>query len=85
MLTFFNNTAEDLAHTIQNLHDVSLTEEKCLMKGAFSMKVKLLLLTDMEQLDCLGPLQPFAGHSLENIYISVLFKWCHSASPHLHV
>jgi hypothetical protein len=85
MLTFFNNTAEDLAHTIQNLHDVSLTKEKCNMKDAFNMKVKLLLLTDMEQLDCLGPLQPFAGRSLENIYISVLFKWCHSASSHLHV
>jgi len=27
MLTFFNNTAEDLGHTIQNLQDVSLTEE----------------------------------------------------------
>jgi len=27
MLTFFNNTAEDLGHTIQNLQDVSLPEE----------------------------------------------------------
>lgn len=27
MLTFFNNTAEDLGHTIQNLQDVSLTED----------------------------------------------------------
>jgi hypothetical protein len=41
MLTFFNNTAEDLGHTIQNLQDVSLTEENYL--ATFNMNLKLFV------------------------------------------
>jgi hypothetical protein len=36
MLTFFNNTAEDLGHTIQNLQDVSLTEENYLTTASMN-------------------------------------------------
>jgi hypothetical protein len=46
MLTFFNNTAEDLGHTIQNLQDVSLTEENYLMQAAFNIMIKLLVIID---------------------------------------
>jgi hypothetical protein len=86
MLTFFNNTAEDLGHTIQNLQDVSLTEENYLMQAAFNiMKNYWLSLTDMEYVECLGPLQPFAGYPLEDIYIPFLHKWCRFTSPNLYV
>jgi hypothetical protein len=47
MLTFFNNTAEDLGHTIQNLQDVSLVESNYLLQTTFNSKIKLLFIVDL--------------------------------------